>query len=186
MSTSLVLRTPVLALSFVCIGAQAQSRCDCSTIVDTCSASVTVENDALAIESDHRQCSRVDYLVDGLPFVALVVEGHERQSRSSANGNPHVLMQSCQVCLDSSAGAPLLATSEAAGDKNVLVHGAGIAHFAINAGLLDEIEIHLVPVLLGTGRRLFVHLGLPQRELDRVRVLEGDGGVTHLRYRIRH
>lgn len=73
----------------------------------------------------------------------------------------------------------------AAGDRNILVHGAGIAHFAINAGLLDEIEIHLVPVLFGDGHRLFEHLGLPQRELERVRVLAGDGGVTHLRYRIR-
>jgi dihydrofolate reductase len=72
----------------------------------------------------------------------------------------------------------------AAGEKNVLVHGASIAHRAIRARLLDELELHLVPVLLGEGRRLFEHLGLPQRELERVRVLEGDG-VTHLRYRIR-
>src|SRR5688572_15368624 len=47
----------------------------------------------------------------------------------------------------------------AAGDKNVLVHGAGIAQRALKAGLLDELEIHLVPVLLGDGRRLFEHLG---------------------------
>ena len=37
----------------------------------------------------------------------------------------------------------------AAGDKDVLVHGAGIAQRALAAGLLDELEIHLVPVLLG-------------------------------------
>ncbi|MFC0011567.1 dihydrofolate reductase family protein [Devosia nitrariae] len=73
----------------------------------------------------------------------------------------------------------------AAGDRNVLVHGAGIAHRAITAGLLDELEIHVVPVLFGEGRRLFEHLGLPQRELERVRVLEGEDGVTHLRYRVR-
>lgn len=73
----------------------------------------------------------------------------------------------------------------AAGDRNVLVHGAGIAHRAITAGLLDELEIHVVPVLLGEGRRLFEHLGLPQRELERVRVLEGEDGVVHLHYRIR-
>jgi len=74
----------------------------------------------------------------------------------------------------------------AAGGRNVLVHGAGIAQRAIAAGLLDELEIHLVPVLLGEGRRLFDHLGLPQRELERVRVLEGEDGVVHLRYRVRH
>jgi dihydrofolate reductase len=73
----------------------------------------------------------------------------------------------------------------AAGDKNVLVHGSGIAQRAITAGLLDELEIHLIPVLLGEGRRLFEHLGVEQRQLERVRVLEGEDGVTHLRFRVR-
>jgi dihydrofolate reductase len=73
----------------------------------------------------------------------------------------------------------------AAGDKNVLVHGSSIAQRALTAGLLDELEIHLIPVLLGDGRRLFEHLGTEQRELERIRVLEGEGGVTHLRYRVR-
>jgi dihydrofolate reductase len=73
----------------------------------------------------------------------------------------------------------------AAGDSNVGVHGASIAQRALAAGLLDELEIHLIPVLLGEGRRLFEHLGVEQRELERVRVLEGDSGVTHLRYRVR-
>jgi dihydrofolate reductase len=74
---------------------------------------------------------------------------------------------------------------EAAGDKNVLVHGASIAQRALTAGLLDELEIHLVPVLMGDGRRLFEQPGIEQRELERIRVLEGEGGVTHLRYRVR-
>ena len=52
-------------------------------------------------------------------------------------------------------------------------------------GLLDELEIHLIPVLFGDGRRLFEHLGIEQRVLERMRVLEGEGGVTHLRYRVR-
>src|SRR3954468_8685265 len=73
---------------------------------------------------------------------------------------------------------------QAAGEKNVLVHGAGIAHRALRAGLLDELEIHLVPVLLGGGRRLFDGLGPPHRELERVRVLEGEDGVTHVHYRV--
>lgn len=72
----------------------------------------------------------------------------------------------------------------AAGDKNVLVHGSSIAQRALVSGLLDEIEIHLVPVLLGDGTRLFDHLGVDPRELQRVRVLEGEAGVTHLRYRV--
>lgn len=73
----------------------------------------------------------------------------------------------------------------AAGKNNVLVHGASIAQRALAAGLLDELEIHLIPVLLGEGRRLFEHLGAEQREMERIRVLEGDGGVIHLRYRVR-
>ena len=72
----------------------------------------------------------------------------------------------------------------AAGDRNVLVHGAGITQRALRLDLLDEMVIHLVPVLLGEGRPLFVHLGLEQRELEQVRVLEGDG-VTHLHYRVK-
>ena len=75
---------------------------------------------------------------------------------------------------------------KAAGDKNVLVHGSTIAQHAITAGLLDEIEIHLVPIMFGEGRRLFEHLGVELRELERIRVLEGEAGITHLRYRIHH
>jgi dihydrofolate reductase len=71
----------------------------------------------------------------------------------------------------------------AAGDKNVLVHGAGTAQLALAAGVLDELEIHLVPVLLGQGRRLFDHLAPEQIELERIRILEGDG-VTHVHYRV--
>jgi dihydrofolate reductase len=75
---------------------------------------------------------------------------------------------------------------DAAGENNVLVHGAGIAQRAIPAGLLDELQLHVVPVLFGAGRPLFEHLGVHRRELERVRVLEGEGGVTHLRFRIVH
>ena len=73
----------------------------------------------------------------------------------------------------------------AAGEKNVLVHGATTAQLALAAGLLDELEIHLVPVLLGEGRRLFENLGPEHTELERVRVIEGEGGMTHLHYRVR-
>jgi dihydrofolate reductase len=72
----------------------------------------------------------------------------------------------------------------AAGEKNVLVHGAATAQRALAAGLLDELEVHLIPVLLGQGRRLFDNLGLEHVELQRTRVLEGEEGVTHLHYRV--
>lgn len=73
----------------------------------------------------------------------------------------------------------------AAGDKNVLVHGAATAQLALAAGLLDELEIHLVPVLLAQGRRQFEHL--PEHiELQRTRILEGKNGVTHMHYRVQY
>jgi dihydrofolate reductase len=72
----------------------------------------------------------------------------------------------------------------AAGDKNVLVHGAATAQLALAAGVLDELEIHLIPVILGEGRRLFENLGPEHIELECTRVLEGEGGVTHMHYRV--
>ena len=73
---------------------------------------------------------------------------------------------------------------QAAGDKNVLVHGAGTAQLALAAGVLDELEIHLIPVLFGQGRRLFENLRPEQIELERTRILEGEDGVTHMHYRV--
>jgi dihydrofolate reductase len=55
----------------------------------------------------------------------------------------------------------------AAGDKDVSVAGgANIVQQFIEAGLLDQLQIHLVPVLLGDGRRLFDHTGTEQIELE--------------------
>jgi dihydrofolate reductase len=73
---------------------------------------------------------------------------------------------------------------EAAGDKNVLVHGAGITRLALAAGVLDELELHVIPVLFGQGRRLFDGLAAEQIELERTRILEGENGVTHMHYRV--
>ena len=72
-----------------------------------------------------------------------------------------------------------------AGDRDVMVHGAGAAQALLRAGELDEIEVHLVPVLLGAGRRLFDHLDdLDQPvEMELVRIVKGHD-ATHLRYRL--
>jgi dihydrofolate reductase len=75
---------------------------------------------------------------------------------------------------------------EAADEKNVLVHGAGTAQLALAAGVLDELEIHVIPVLFGQGRRLFEGLAPEQIELERTRILEGEAGVTHMHYRVQH
>jgi dihydrofolate reductase len=71
----------------------------------------------------------------------------------------------------------------AAGDRNVLVHGAYTAQRALEAGVLDEMQIHQIPVLFGGGRRLFEVL--PSRvELEIVRVIDTPE-ATHIRYRVR-
>ncbi len=71
----------------------------------------------------------------------------------------------------------------AAGDRNVLVHGAYTAQRALEAGVLDELQIHQIPVLFGGGRRLFEVL--PSRvELEIVRVIDTPE-ATHIRYRVR-
>jgi dihydrofolate reductase len=71
----------------------------------------------------------------------------------------------------------------AAGDKDVMVHGAYTAQRALEVGVLDEIQIHQIPVLFGSGRRLFDVL--PRRiELDIVRVIDTPE-ATHIRYRVR-
>jgi dihydrofolate reductase len=72
----------------------------------------------------------------------------------------------------------------AAGGRTVLLHGAGAAQACLRAGLLDELELQLVPVLLGQGRRLFEDMPPEHVELDLVRALDGPG-VLHLRYRTR-
>ena len=79
----------------------------------------------------------------------------------------------------------------AAGDGDVMVHGAGAAQAMLQAGQIDELELHVVPVLLGQGRRLFDHLPAEQVELELLRRLttpdveEPAQRVTHLRYRVR-
>lgn len=70
----------------------------------------------------------------------------------------------------------------AAGDRDVMVHGAYTAQKALEAGVLDELQIHQIPVLFGAGRRLFEIL--PSRiELGIVRVIDTPE-ATHIRYRI--
>jgi dihydrofolate reductase len=71
----------------------------------------------------------------------------------------------------------------AAGDKDVSLMGASIPQQCLRAGLLDEIQIHLVPVLLGGGVRLFDHLRPDNIELESVGIVDSPG-VTHLKFRV--
>jgi dihydrofolate reductase len=61
--------------------------------------------------------------------------------------------------------------------------GAQIINQCLAAGLLDELELHIVPVLLGGGARLFDNLGGADIKLEQVRAFEAPG-VTHVKYRV--
>jgi dihydrofolate reductase len=72
----------------------------------------------------------------------------------------------------------------AAGDKDVLVMGGPTAaQHALRAGLVDEIRLHMVPVLFGAGSRLFEHLGPEAIELEPIELIASPR-ATHLRFRV--
>ena len=98
----------VVATSVMLAGigtAHAQYRCDCTSVVDTCSAEVVARGTFLEIKTDEQMCARVDYFVDGLPFVSVVVEGEDRQDWLARTDNPKIMVQSCQVCRDNASAA---------------------------------------------------------------------------------
>lgn len=81
-------------------------------------------------------------------------------------------------------GPALERARNAAGGKDVMLWGgAQVVNQYLAAGLLDELELHIVPVLLGGGARLFDDLGSARIELEQVRAVEAPG-VTHVTYRV--
>ena len=72
---------------------------------------------------------------------------------------------------------------EIAGEKSIGVGGADITRQCLKLGLLDEINIDLVPVLLGQGVRLFEYLGIDPVELETTRISEAPG-IIHLSFRV--
>jgi dihydrofolate reductase len=72
----------------------------------------------------------------------------------------------------------------AAGDRDVMLHGAYTGQECLKAGVLDLIDIQLRPFLLGQGRRLFDNLPPEHIDLDLVRTLKGRN-TLHLRYEVR-
>jgi len=73
---------------------------------------------------------------------------------------------------------------EAAGGQDVMVWGgAEVINQYLAAGLLDELELHVVPVLLGAGARLFDNVGATEIQLEQIRAVEAPG-VTHIKYRV--
>jgi dihydrofolate reductase len=76
----------------------------------------------------------------------------------------------------------LMQARVAAGDKNVAIAGgASVVRQALAAGELDELYLHVVPIVLGAGERLFDDVGHPR--LEQVTVV-GSSAVTHIKYRV--
>ena len=129
-----------------------------------------------AIVVGRRTVEQVDHWGGDHHGVPIFVPSHRPPGPSVAN-YPLVTYVS-----DGIASAMAQAKA-AAGDRDVLVHGAYTAQRALEAGVLDELQIHQIPVLFGGGRRLFDVL--PSRvELEVVRVIDTPE-ATHIRYRVR-
>src|ERR1700704_2065690 len=77
----------------------------------------------------------------------------------------------------------LAQAKETAGDKDVFIGGgADVINQYLAAGVVDEVELHVVPILLGAGERIFDGVG-PDLKLEQLRAVEAPG-VAHLKYRV--
>jgi dihydrofolate reductase len=129
-----------------------------------------------AVLAGRRTAEQADHWGGDHHGVPIFVPSHRPPGPSVAN------YPSVTYVADGIASAMAQAKA-AAGDRDVLVHGAYTAQRALEAGVLDELQIHQIPVLFGGGRRLFEVL--PSRvELEIVRVIDTPE-ATHIRYRIR-
>ena len=129
-----------------------------------------------AVLAGRRTVEQVDHWGGNHHGVPIFVPSHRPPGPSVAN---YPLVTYVTEGIESA----MAQAKAAAGDRNVLVHGAYTAHRALAAGVLDELMIHQIPVLFGGGRRLFE--GLPSRvELEIVRVIDTPE-ATHIHYRVR-
>ena len=107
-------------------------------------------------------------------YPVFVLTHHAREPLELSDTTFHFVTDGIESALDQAKAA--------AGDRNVkLSGGADVARQYLAAGLIDEMELHVVPVLLGSGERLLDDVG--DLELEQVRAVEAPG-VTHLKYRV--
>jgi dihydrofolate reductase len=129
-----------------------------------------------AIVAGRRTVEQVDHWGGDRHGVPIFVPSHRPPGPSVAN---YAMVTYVADGIESA----MAQAKAAAGDGYVLVHGAYTAQRALEAGVLDELQIDQIPVLFGGGRRLFDVL--PSRvELEIVRVIDTPE-ATHIRYRVR-
>jgi dihydrofolate reductase len=105
----------------------------------------------------------------------FVLTHHERE--------PLTLSDTTFTFVTGGIESALAQAREAAGGEDVLLGGgAQIINKYLAAGLVDEVELHVVPILLGSGSRLFESVS-PDLKLEQLRAVEAPG-VTHLKYRV--
>jgi TonB family protein len=183
--------------------AQDSARCDCTTVVGSCSANVTVKDQSIEVRSSTATCSRVDYFVDGQPFVALVVDGAANQQRPNSSGAPEVLVTSCQVCSegtssvepatanDASVGVepgpvaklePLIRVTPRYPERARLnrVQGNVVVEFAVNA----DGTVERPRVLSASPRRTFEQAAMAAVKRWRYPAREPDAQTVTLREQI--
>ena len=132
----------------------AQSRCDCTRIVGSCAASATAGASFIEVTSNVEQCARVDYFVDGRPFVALVVDGRERQDWIADSASPSIIVSSCQICLDNTGAddAPAIGSSLVSDGEPVRLIGVAPAYppAAAAAGIEGYVDLRFTLSPSGT------------------------------------
>jgi dihydrofolate reductase len=107
----------------------------------------------------------------------FVLTHHERASVPKEGGTTYTFVtDGIESALDQARAA--------AGDKDILIAGgAEVAQQYLKAGLLEEIQLHVAPILLGDGVRLFDGVGPDDAKLELAEVIESTA-VTHIRYRV--
>jgi dihydrofolate reductase len=105
----------------------------------------------------------------------FVVTHHEREPLTLTDTTFTFVTDGIEVALEQA--------KQAAGDQDVLIGGgADVINQYLAAGLVDEIEVHVSPLVLGDGARLFDDVG-PDLRLEQLRAVEAPG-VAHLKYRV--
>jgi dihydrofolate reductase len=105
----------------------------------------------------------------------FVLTHHEREPLTLSDTTFTFVTDGIEAALDRAREA-------AAGKDVLIVGGAEVINQYLSAGLVDELELHVVPLVLGGGARLFAGLG-PGLRLEQVRAIEAPG-VTHVKYRV--